>query len=289
MARSYGQIMSAIWQDPDFRKLSGGAQRAYLMLVTQADISSAGTLSLTVGRWSRYAADTSSDALWHALSELDDSAFISFDRDTEELLVRKFVKWDGGAHNAKRRPAITAAANAVASSPIRETLARELDALGVPHSLFRPSDTPPDTPRVVVTEGEYYLNPEPDPQPTTHNPGTVAHAAPDAPTAQTIVGEWMDYVAKRPPGAVIGHTSKHIADMLAEDIDPDDIRRGVRAWSDKGLHPSVLPSVVNEVMNGRAREAPRKRNADDRVRDGLFIAQQLAEQEAQTSPRQIGA
>lgn len=108
-----------------------------------------------------------------------------------------------------------------------------------------------------------------------------------APTAQTIVGEWMDYVAKRPPSAVIGQTSKHIAAMLAEDIDPDDVRRGVRAWSDKGLHPSALPSVVNEVMNSRGGSGTRKRTTDDRVRDGLDLAQRLAFED--NPQRQIGA
>lgn len=163
MARSYGQIMSAIWNDPEFRALTGAAQRAYLMLVTQADISSAGTIALTLKRWSGYAIDTPSDALSDALSELGQNRFIVVDDDTEELLVRKFVKWDGGWTNTKRRPAITAAANATTSPEIRAALATELDKLGVPHALSdRASDTPSDTPRVVVTEVGTHHNPEPE-------------------------------------------------------------------------------------------------------------------------------
>lgn len=45
--------------------------------------------------------------------------------------------------------------------------------------------------------------------------------------------------------------------MLAEGIDPDDVRRGLAAWMTKGLHPSTLPSVVNEVMNGNGRDSQR--------------------------------
>jgi hypothetical protein len=164
MARSYGHIMSAIWNDSDFRALSGAAQRVYLMLITQADITSAGTLSLTIKRWSSYAADTPSDALRDALSELMEERYVVIDGATEELLVRKFVKWDGGWSNSKRLPAIRAAATTVSSGKLRAALAIELDALGVSHALSDAlSDGLPDTPRVVVTEVSI------DPQPSTLN------------------------------------------------------------------------------------------------------------------------
>jgi hypothetical protein len=176
MARAYGQIMSAIWNDPAFRALSGEEQRVYLMLITQATISSCGVLALTVGRWATYARDTTSDGLRDALSGLAGMAFLVVDEDTEEVLVRKFVKWDNGYTNDKRRPAISAAAGVVVSQQIRATLAVELDALGVPHSLSDGlshglSDRHPDSPRVVVTKGEYEPNPEP--QPTTQGRGPM--------------------------------------------------------------------------------------------------------------------
>lgn len=166
MARSYGQVHAAIWRDNDFRSLSGFAQRVYLMLITQPDISSAGTLPLTIRRWSRYASDTPADALSDALSELVRTAFIVIDEDAEELLVRKFVKWDGGYNNEKRRPAIQAAANGVVSGRIRAALAIELDALGVSHDLADAlpeglPDSQPDSPRVVVTEVSTLHNPQP--------------------------------------------------------------------------------------------------------------------------------
>ncbi|WP_267244392.1 hypothetical protein [Streptomyces sp. PR69] len=73
---------------------------------------------------------------------------------------------------------------------------------------------------------------------------------PDHVTAQTIVGEWLQRTTKRPPRSVIGQMAKQIHVLLEEDrIDPDDIRRGIARWMQKGLHPSTLPAVVNEVMN----------------------------------------
>lgn len=78
--------------------------------------------------------------------------------------------------------------------------------------------------------------------PADEQPGKV--------TAQTIVGEWLERTTKRPPNSVIGQVSKTIRILLEEDrIDPDDIRRGIAHWMTKGLHPSTLPSVVNQVMN----------------------------------------
>ncbi|MBK3563191.1 MULTISPECIES: hypothetical protein [unclassified Streptomyces] len=72
-------------------------------------------------------------------------------------------------------------------------------------------------------------------------------------TAQTIVGEWLDRCAARPPSAVVGQMSKQIRVLLDEDrIHPDHVRRGIAHWMRKGLHPSTLPSVVNEVMNTTA-------------------------------------
>lgn len=131
------------------------------MLVTQAEITSAGTIAVTLRRWSQYASDSTSDSLSDGLSALSASRFIVIDEDTEELLVRSFVKWDGGYTNSKRQPSILAAAGAVVSPKIRAALASELTKLGMTHSL---SDTPLDTPRVVVTEVDHL------PQPTTLKP-----------------------------------------------------------------------------------------------------------------------
>ncbi|MFG2963542.1 hypothetical protein ACGFZS_09660 [Streptomyces sp. NPDC048288] len=79
----------------------------------------------------------------------------------------------------------------------------------------------------------------------------------DAPvTAQTIVAEWLERCAERPPSAVIGQMAKQIRVLLDEDrIHPDHIRRGIAHWMRKGLHPATLPSVVNEVMNAPAAPA----------------------------------
>ncbi|WEH40762.1 helix-turn-helix domain-containing protein [Streptomyces sp. AM 2-1-1] len=99
--------------------------------------------------------------------------------------------------------------------------------------------TPGDTeaaPEPEILDGEVLEEPDPEQQ--------------DPVTAQTIVGEWLERTPKRPPSSVIGQVAKQIRVLLEEDrIDPDDVRRGIAHWMTKGLHPSTLPSVVNQVMN----------------------------------------
>jgi hypothetical protein len=62
--------------------------------------------------------------------------------------------------------------------------------------------------------------------------------------------------------------------MLAEGIDPADVRRGLAAWVGKGLHPSALPSVVNELMNARP-TAGRPSTADLRTAQALEAGRQV--------------
>ncbi len=75
-------------------------------------------------------------------------------------------------------------------------------------------------------------------------------SAPD--TAQTILGEYIDRCRKRPPNSVVGQMAKQIKGLLKEDFDPDIIRRGIAQWMTKELHPSVLPSIVNSLVNRSA-------------------------------------
>jgi hypothetical protein len=100
-------------------------------------------------------------------------------------------------------------------------------------------------------------------------------------TAQTLVGEWLDLVPKRPPQKVIGQTSKELKQLLEDGIDPDDIRAGVTSWARKGLHPSTLPSEVNAVMNTNVYQLPTGQTfaatgTDATVAGWAAISQQVA-------------
>lgn len=131
MTRNYANISTAIWRDEDFRALSVGAQHAYFLLATQPDISAAGVLPMTLGRWSSRASNSNIDTLEEALDELVQHRFIFLDRDTEELLVRSFVKWDGGYSNPKRQRVIERAGQEVESDALRRAIAVEFRKVGL--------------------------------------------------------------------------------------------------------------------------------------------------------------
>lgn len=129
MPRNYTQIMCAIWDDPEFLALSEGAQRAYFLLVSQKDISAAGVLHIWTPRWAGLSRTSTDETLKAALSELKQTRFIVPDWQTGELLVRSFVRWDGGYKNGKRKPLIEREALGVVSTPIKAQLKVEFENL----------------------------------------------------------------------------------------------------------------------------------------------------------------
>jgi hypothetical protein len=199
VARSFARIITAIWRNTEFRALHSGAQRVYLLLVTQPNISAAGTLPLTVRRWAEMSPDTTVQQINRELDALVRGRFIGVDASTEEVLVRSFVRWDGGYGNRKRRPVILAAADELVSPALRAMLSAEFARLSIPFAAASQtpvteqedgdhvesysqvdslsdsaSDSYPDgtTPfdRVVGCEGEYVGT-------TTHNPQPIPPSA----------------------------------------------------------------------------------------------------------------
>lgn len=104
------------------------------------------------------------------------------------------------------------------------------------------------------------------------------------PTAQTLVGEWLEHCQHRPPGNVIGQVAKQVRGLLEEGIGAEHVRQGFALWHSRSLHPSTLPSVVNEVLNPRvAVEKPKPSTTDQRVNAGLALAQKyLLEEQNET-------
>jgi len=87
----------------------------------------------------------------------------------------------------------------------------------------------------------------------TEDPPGGASAPPD--TTNAIIGEYVQRCRQRPPSSVLAQLGKHVKALLAEGIDPDDIRRGLAIFMTKDVAPSVLPSLVNGVMNRQAPSA----------------------------------
>lgn len=95
MPRSSARIHSSIWKDADFLALSAGAQRMYVLALSQPNLSLCGVVSYTAKRWARLSSGGSVRAVVKALMELEEARFVVIDADTEELWIRSFVKHDG--------------------------------------------------------------------------------------------------------------------------------------------------------------------------------------------------
>ncbi|WP_051166263.1 hypothetical protein [Amycolatopsis orientalis] len=141
MARDHARINLSIWHDEEFINLSLAAKLLYLQLVSQPRLSYAGVLDLAAKRWARPHPDLSLTEIRAALSELDAARFVVIDQETEELLVRSFVRND----ELFKQPNVLRSALRVAfdiESPIlRAALATELRRLPVEITGPAPSAT----------------------------------------------------------------------------------------------------------------------------------------------------
>lgn len=95
MARKHAEIILSIWDDVDFVALSESAQRLYFLLLSQKDLTYAGTLPMRLRRWAKLSRTTTAESVAAALAELDAARLVVCDHDTEEVLIRSFVRRDG--------------------------------------------------------------------------------------------------------------------------------------------------------------------------------------------------
>ena len=94
------------------------------------------------------------------------------------------------------------------------------------------------------------------PQP---DPGKALASATGGRTAQDLVAEWIDHCPERPPSRVIGQVAKELGACLNDGIPYEAVRTGLQQWQLRGLHPSVIASVVHE-MRTASTTPPRPRN-----------------------------
>jgi hypothetical protein len=99
---------------------------------------------------------------------------------------------------------------------------------------------------------------------------------PPPPSAQTLVGEWLDHCQMRPPQRITGQVARELAGLLGEGIDYDVVRRGLAAWHQRGQHPSTLASFVNAAGNApQAGNGGRPAPAPPIMATALELARQL--------------
>lgn len=126
MARDHGRVLCAIWRDRDFRQRSIAAQRLYMLLLSQTNVNNAGVLPLQVSKWAKGCDQTRSDDIQAALDELAEHRFVFYDEDTEEALIRSYMRNDGVMKHKYIWTNALRCAEHTESPVLREALAEEL-------------------------------------------------------------------------------------------------------------------------------------------------------------------
>jgi hypothetical protein len=165
MARKFTPLYTSIWQEDDFTGLNPLSQALYFTLISQPNINSVGLLPMTFRRW-RKLARWKVDDFDAALEELVAEKFVMVDEETEELLVRTFIKWDGGTNHPMRLKSILKDSKAVQSLSLRHFIGTELALLGVAGiATPKPPESDPEATEVptvpVLTLGDQLGNLEP--------------------------------------------------------------------------------------------------------------------------------
>ena len=129
MAREYAQIKFSIWNDDDFRDLTGAAQHLYFVLLTDPDLSYAGTGDWHPGRVAAKVSDWTREMVERAAGELIQALYIVVDDETGEFLIRSFVRNDSLMKQRNLGVSMAMARANIASRGIRGILVHELKRL----------------------------------------------------------------------------------------------------------------------------------------------------------------
>lgn len=129
MARDRANIFTNIWTDTDWRALTGEEQHLYLLLMTHPDLSYAGVCDWRPGRLSKMRGDATRADIEQAGQALQARQFILIDDETEEVLIRSYIRHDGVLKQPNLAVSFVNAYGAAASPEIRMLIIHELKRL----------------------------------------------------------------------------------------------------------------------------------------------------------------
>jgi hypothetical protein len=126
MPRDFAAVNVSIWQDEDWRALPPQAQHLYLTLWTHPKLSYCGVVDWRPGRLAALSAGWTTEDVVQAGDCLRARHFIVTDDETEECLIRSWVRWDGLMKQPRMAVSYANAYAAVASTLLRRVLVHEL-------------------------------------------------------------------------------------------------------------------------------------------------------------------
>lgn len=129
MARDHARVKTRIWEDSDFIALRMAEQHLYLALMSNKGLSRCGVIDYIPHRFERLACDLTPTKFKAAVSGLRAARFVLLDEQTQELLLRSYVRHDGVLDRVNMGKAAGTAFEAVVSVSIREAISQELARL----------------------------------------------------------------------------------------------------------------------------------------------------------------
>ena len=125
----HAQVRRDIWADEDFRELPMRSQWLYLHVITSPTISYCGVADWRPARIAALTDDLTGRDVEVAAVDLECNHYLVIDRDTEEVLVRSWVKHDGLMGKWNMAAAMARTYGEVASKVLRGVIVHELKRL----------------------------------------------------------------------------------------------------------------------------------------------------------------
>lgn len=211
MARDHARIRLDIWSDDDWRDLSSSGQWLYLHLLTSPRLSFCGVVDWRPPKIAAHTAELTAADVEAFAVELEAGRYIVVDRESEECLIRSFVKHDGLMKSPNMAKALVKDHAAIGSAPIRAVIVHELTRLRGKHPDLKgwpaveallgkrsmspqeafdilapnPSGNPSGNPLANPSD-EGSANPSPNPSATPFLPSSLP---PDLPQGSSRVGK----------------------------------------------------------------------------------------------------
>jgi|GEM_PF-1835647 len=129
MARDRASIRIDMWADDGWRELTMGAQHLYMELLSHPTLTYCGVADWRPGKLAAATRGLTAGDIVAAGAELAESYFIGVDEETEEVLVRSYVKHDGLMKQPKLVVTMALAFANIASAKLRAGFAFEVQKL----------------------------------------------------------------------------------------------------------------------------------------------------------------
>lgn len=129
MAREHANIRLDMWGDDDWRALSMPAQWLYKLLLTHPQTNRAGVSDWRPNRLAPLARGVTASDVRSMAAELEERFFIVTDDDTEEVLIRSYVKHDGVMKQPNMAVTMANDWTGIASNRLRRVVAFEVQRL----------------------------------------------------------------------------------------------------------------------------------------------------------------